>query len=116
MELKEEKKGGVGESEGGRERGRREEHAEGERDLVKNGHPAREDSLRLRRTMRPCSGKDRSSFVGFERAVCVDPTKSRRLIARSLARTFSSDEYFERYEPRAAWTDLNSSDCAGPQR
>lgn len=58
MELKEEKKREVEEPKGGRERGRREEYEVGERDLVKNGYPAREDSLGLRRTMRPCSGRD----------------------------------------------------------
>lgn len=62
MELKEEKKGGV--------RGR-EEYEEGVRDLVKNGHPAREDSLRLRRTMRPCSGRDSFLVRGLgTRRVC----------------------------------------------
>lgn len=74
MELKEEKKGG---SQGvkGRERKRQEggtpRGRERERDLVKNGHPAREDSLRLRRTMRPCSGRDSFLVRGLRtRRVC----------------------------------------------
>lgn len=72
MELKEEKKGGRGnDDEGEKEAGswrEGQELEEGvrerERDLVKNGHPAREDSLGLRRAMRPCSGRD--SFLGRE--------------------------------------------------
>lgn len=62
MELKEEKKRRVGQQEARRERGRGKYGRERERDHVKNGHPAREDSLGLRRAMRPCSGRD-SFFV-----------------------------------------------------
>ena len=56
MELKGGKKRGGG--------GRREkDEARGR--LVKNGQPAREDSLGLRRALRPCSGRDLTvrSFV-----------------------------------------------------
>lgn len=64
MELKEEKKG----ESGNKRQGEKEEERkmrvgrERKRDHVKNGHPAREDSLGLRRAMRPCSGRD-SFFV-----------------------------------------------------
>lgn len=81
--IKRGKKGG-GESgsrrEGEKEAGGRNTRRGREKDLVKNGHPAREDSLGLRRTMRPCSGRD--SFPRSWTPDASDPTNSTRLIAR----------------------------------
>lgn len=70
MELKEKKEVRSGRREEAtieeESKGRQEREREGE--IVKNGHPVREDSLRLRRTMRPCSGRD--SFLVCELPTC----------------------------------------------
>lgn len=98
MELKEEKKGSHGQQEARRERGRgKNEGKEKEREThVKNGHPAREDSLGLRRAMRPCSGRDSFFVCKLQNASRTSIRPNRREIPLPIVnQTFSSDGNLE---------------------
>lgn len=96
MELKEKKRGSRGAR--GRERKRVEEGTRGGRERP------REKWAPSERGQPQATSHDatllREGFVPHSWIVNVCGFDQTRLIVRSLAQTFSSNEYFERYEPR----------------